>query len=300
MKTVTAALLVAGAALFAQEIPSEARQKIESALPAKAPANPKQPRKLLVLTLHVADGKPVRGHASIPYAKVAFEDMGHKTGAYEAVFTEDAAALAPATLARFDAVCFLNTAGVLTEDAALRRSLLEFVRGGKGFIAVHAGGGATFVQWPKYDQFPEFGEMVGGYENGGHPWKPDETITLKLDDPKSPINASFGGKGFQIADEVFQFQAPYSREKLHVLLSIDTAHTDMNPARRFLKERLADDDFAISWIKPYGKGRVFQTALGHNAHIYWNAPVLAHFLAGIQYALGDLKADATPSAKAHP
>ena len=51
----------------------------------------------------------------------------------------------------------------------------------------------------------------------------------------------------------------------------------------------------MSWIREYGKGRVFYTSLGHNAHIYWNAPLLQHMLAGIQYALGDLQADATPS-----
>ncbi len=291
-----AAALLTGVSLIAQEVSPEARQRVESALPAKAPAKPKKPRRLLLMTLHMADGKPVHGHASIPVAKYAFEQMGKKTGAFETVFSNDVNLFAPEKLAQFDAVCFLNTAGVLTEDPALRKSLLDFVRNGKGLVAVHAGGGATFVQYPKYDQFPEYGEMVGGYENGGHPWRPNETIILKLDDAASPLNRAFGGREVELQDEVFQFTAPYSREKNHVLLSIDTGKTDMNPRRRFLKERFADKDFAIDWIKTYGKGRVFQTSLGHNDHIYWNAPVLAHFLAGIQYALGDLKADATPSA----
>jgi type 1 glutamine amidotransferase len=118
-----------------------------------------------------------------------------------------------------------------------------------------------------------------------------------LEDPGSPVNAVFGGQSFQISDEVFQFQAPYSRSKLRVLLSIDTERTDMNPSRRFLPERTADRDFAISWIRNYGRGRVFYSSLGHNSHIFSNAPVLAHFLAGIQFALGDLAADATPVGK---
>jgi type 1 glutamine amidotransferase len=42
---------------------------------------------------------------------------------------------------------------------------------------------------------------------------------------------------------------------------------------------------------------VFYSSLGHGAPVFWNAPLLAHFLAGIQYVLGDLKADSTPSAK---
>ena len=56
-----------------------------------------------------------------------------------------------------------------------------------------------------------------------------------------------------------------------------------------------DGDYAVSWIHNYGKGRVFYTVLGHTAADFWNPPILAHFLAGIQYALGDLDADSTPS-----
>jgi hypothetical protein len=42
---------------------------------------------------------------------------------------------------------------------------------------------------------------------------------------------------------------------------------------------------------------VFYTTLGHNPHIFWDAKLLQHFLAGIQYALGDLQADDTPDAQ---
>jgi type 1 glutamine amidotransferase len=120
---------------------------------------------------------------------------------------------------------------------------------------------------------------------------------MQVEDAKSPLTAAFGGREFEISDEVFQFQAPYSREKLHILLSIDTDKTDMNPKRRFLKERAADHDFGMSWIRKYGKGRVFYTSFGHNPEIFSNAQMLQHFLAGIQYALGDLKADDRPSGR---
>ena len=53
----------------------------------------------------------------------------------------------------------------------------------------------------------------------------------------------------------------------------------------------------MSWIKTYHKGRVFYTVFGANPPSFWNPELLQHYLAGIQYALGDLKADATPSAK---
>jgi hypothetical protein len=55
-----------------------------------------------------------------------------------------------------------------------------------------------------------------------------------------------------------------------------------------------DGDYAISWLRNFGAGRVFYCALGHRKEILWNKPVLQHYLDGIQFALGDLKADATP------
>jgi len=290
-----------GAEVAEQEVvlnPQE-RERIAAAVPRKAPAAAKSPRKLLVVSLHVRDGQRLRGHTSIAYGNLAIELMGKQTGAYTATFSDDLSIFSPERLREFDAVCFNNTAGVLFEDPRLKKSLLDFIADGKGFVGIHAAA-ATFVQWPRYDQWPEFGRMLGATENGGHPWKPDETITLQLDEPDHPINAAFGGKGFHVRDEVFQFQEPYSRDRLRVLLSIDTERTDMDPARRFLPERFEDKDFAISWIRKHGEGRVFYSSLGHNPHIFWNRAVLGHFLAGIQFALGDLKADAKPSSVAEP
>jgi type 1 glutamine amidotransferase len=58
-----------------------------------------------------------------------------------------------------------------------------------------------------------------------------------------------------------------------------------------------DHDFGLSWIKKDGQGRVFYMALGHNERIYAIKSMLEHMLAGMQYALGDLKADDSPSVR---
>jgi len=42
---------------------------------------------------------------------------------------------------------------------------------------------------------------------------------------------------------------------------------------------------------------VFYTAVGHDERQYAITPLLEHLLAGMQYALGDLKADDSPSKK---
>ena len=196
---------------------------------------------MLVTNLSMRDGKPVRGSsaATIPPGNYAIQQMGTVTGAYEAVFNDDIEMFRPANIKQFDAICFNNTLGVLFDDPELRASLLGFVESGKGFVGIHDAI-ATFVQYPKYDQWPEFGRMLGGTENGGHPWN-GEVMTMKVEDPGNPINAAFGGKDFQIADQAFQLQEPVLRDRLHVLLRIDAEKT--GPARRILPVRKAGYGF---------------------------------------------------------
>jgi hypothetical protein len=283
--------------LRGQTLPPEQKQKVDDAIPVQAPAKPKRPRRMLVSNLEMRDGHPWRGssHDTIPVANYAIGQMGIRTGAYEAVFSDDVEMFRPVRIKQFDAVCFLNTVGVLFEDAELKKSLLAFIAGGKGFVGIHDAI-ATFVQYPEYGQWPAFGRMLGATENGGHPWD-GETMTVKVDDPKSPLNAVFHGDEFQIADQAFQFQEPALRDHLHVLLSIDVEKTGFFPKHHILPVRMADKDFPVTWIRAYGKGRVFYSSLGHGSPVFWDGPMLAHFLAGIQYALGDLKADSSPSGR---
>ena len=55
-----------------------------------------------------------------------------------------------------------------------------------------------------------------------------------------------------------------------------------------------DGDFALTWVKPYGKGRVFNTSFGHMADLYSNPQVLQFYLDAIQFATGDLQAATGP------
>jgi type 1 glutamine amidotransferase len=284
--------------LHGQELTPDQKQQVDQAIPGKAPAKPVRPRRILVSNLSMRDGRPARGSsfAAIPVANYAFEQIGKRTGAYEAVFSNDIEMFRPDKIKQFDAICFLNTVGVLFDDPELRQSLLAFISGGKGFVGIHDAI-ATFVQYPKYDQWPAFGQMLGATENGGHPWN-GEMMTIKIDDPVSPVNATFHGQEFQIADQAFQFQEPLLRDHLHVLLSIDAVKTAPSARGHLLPVRAQDKDFPVSWVRSFGLGRVFYCSLGHGAGIYTNSLLLEHFLAGIQYAVGDLKADSTPSAGA--
>jgi hypothetical protein len=55
-----------------------------------------------------------------------------------------------------------------------------------------------------------------------------------------------------------------------------------------------DKDFAVSWAKMYGKGRVFYSTLGHVPENWDRADVQTMYLEAIKWALGLTKADATP------
>jgi type 1 glutamine amidotransferase len=185
--------------------------------------------------------------------------VGKRTGAYAATVSNGIELFRPGKLKQFDAVCFNNMQGVLFDDPELRNSLHAFVTGGGGVVGIHAAI-ATFVQHPVYDQWPWFGRMLGGTENGGHPWMPTDTYTFKVDDPKSPLTAAFGGKGFEVTDEVMQLQETGLRERLHVLLSIDMEKS--KPSRGVLPARQPDNDFPLTWIRTEEKGRVFCSGMG--------------------------------------
>ncbi len=268
--------LVIGSVVEA-DMSKEEIEKIEKAAPSKATVEPVKPRKLLIF--NKCDGYK---HSSIPYWDKALEIMGKKTGAYSVVISNDMNAFKPEFLNQFDAVCFNNTTHLKFEES-LRKSLMDFVRGGKGIIGVHA---ATdnFYDWP------EAQEMMGG-KFSGHPWTAGGTWAVKIDEPNHPLTAMFGGKGFKIRDEIYRTEPPlYSRSKQLVLMSLDMS----DEATRETSEKPTDADTGISWIKTWGDGRVFYCELGHNNDVTWNPAVLKHYLDGIQFAFGDLKADTKP------
>ena len=122
-----------------------------------------------------------------------------------------------------------------------------------------------------------------------------EHVFIKLDDPGHPVNRAFGGQGFDFRDEFFRFHEVYSRDRVRVLLSIDTAKTDMRQGQFSDKIDRPDNDYALAWVRSHGKGRVFYSTIGHNPYVFWDKRMLEFYLAAIQFALGDLEAPTAPS-----
>ncbi len=225
-----------------------------------------------------------------------------------------------------------NDPAIQAVTDARRKAFVDFVRGGKGLAGIHAATDAYHGQLPGAagrgaaagrggraggqggppaqpapctsnqtagaaaggsPLWPEFNTMIGGYFK--HHWNYPTPITVKIDDPSNPINAAFKGQSFNTIDEVYTFAwDSFSRDNVRVLTSVD--YSQMTDCDKGLEtNRRPDNDYALSYIKREGQGRVYVNVLGHHESIYWNNPaMLEHILAGIQYALGDLKADDTP------
>jgi len=272
-------------------ISAEDRAKIAAALPDKVPATPKQARKLLVFDLNVVYG----GHPSRFYANLAFQQMGEKTGAFDVVVSRDPTVFEKESLAEFDAVFLNNTVGNQFEDPQLRQNLLEFVYGGGGLMGLH-GTTVAFWNWGAGggDDWPEFGRMIGG--RGANHREAQEHAYMKVDSPGHPLVAPFPENGFDLRDEFFRVGAPYSRDRVRVLFSIDTDKTDLS-AKPHERE---DQDYAMAWVRHYGRGRVFYSTVAHNPYQFWDPTMLKFYLGAAQFALGDLPAPTIPSARLTP
>ncbi len=264
-------------------------EKIREAAPAQAPVKPAKPRRVLVWG-HVWTHQPN------PFAEKALEILGEKTGAFSVVVSDDPRLLLGDKLPRFDALVMNNIhernpflpdnagslrgekkAAALKFDTAVKESILEYVRSGKGIVGIHAATAAC-QNWPAY------GEMIGAYY-GGHIY---QDVAIKVEDPAHAVNGCFQGKPFRIKDEIYISREPYSRTKLRILLSLDLERMP-DPGKR------KDKDYAVSWVRQYGTGRVFYTTLGHATETYWNPLFLRHVLAGVQFAIGDVAGETAPS-----
>ncbi|MCC7491478.1 MAG: ThuA domain-containing protein [Fimbriimonadaceae bacterium] len=221
-------------------------------------AAPTAPVKLLLVTKTAGFR-----HGSCDVAKIEVPALGQRSGLFEAKVTEDVADLEPDSLNQYQVVLFFTTGELPMSDAA-KANLLAWVKRGGGFLGMHSSTD-TFYRWPEY------GELVGGYFDG-HPW--NQVVNVKIDDPQHPAVEHLGAE-FQILEEVYQYRN-WSRDKVHVLMTLDNASVDVNAAG----VKRADKDFGITWCKDdEGAGRVFVSGLGHHDGA-WRDPRVHQMLLG--------------------
>jgi type 1 glutamine amidotransferase len=232
-------------------------------------------------------------HDSIGHALAVIDRLGHDSGLYDTYIRTDSQWItkqpvpAPARNARnlndFDAVfLFISGEGDWTDQQ--KRDFVSFVKDdGKGVVGAHTGN-AAFYDWP------EFGEMMGGYFDN-HPWNVF-TGKVVVDAPDFPAMRHFA-PAFSATEEFYVLrEKPYSRKNVRVLAHLDTSTVDLtNP-----DYHRHDADIPVAMARTYGKGRTFWSTFGHTIETWDNPDIQKMYFEAIKWAMGLTPGDATPSA----
>jgi type 1 glutamine amidotransferase len=233
---------------------------IDFELRVNGPSALRRGRKNILAWIDARSGAQSHGAAII-------ERLGYESGMYDTYIRTDSQSFND--LNDFDAIFFL---GGHESDLPPQRAaeLLSFVKDdGKGFVAGH-NAADVFRSWPEY------GRMLGG-RLAGHPWGfMDETLVIE--DPHFPGMQQLP-RILSLYHESYEIKE-LSREKVDVLMRLDTSKLDMSRAQR------KDGDFPQAWAKTYGKGRVYYNSLGHDVTTWDDPAIQKMYFEAIKWALG--------------
>ncbi|MBD9469655.1 ThuA domain-containing protein [Pseudoxanthomonas sp. PXM01] len=199
-------------------------------------------------------------HESIPVAVATLQRLAAAEGmAVDA--TEDADVFTAANLARYRVVVFASTTGDVLNEAQ-QAAMEGFVRGGGGFVGVHAAADTEY-DWPWY------GRLVGAYFKNHPPGLQSTHVQPEHDG--QPVGARW-----PITDELYNYRAN-PRPQVRVIATVD---------EREYEGGQMGDDHPIAWCHAFDGGRSWYTGWGHEAAVYADANVVAHLLGGLRYAAG--------------
>ena len=280
---------VAAQALPEFELTKEWEAKIEALAPERPLVEPKKKR--LVLVFNLITGY---NHWCTPHMTEVARIMGKKSGAYDAVVSDDIAHFEKENIWKFDAIILINNCsknprrnlfydkiGDMKKANELEANLIGHVAKGNGLVGFH---GAILMQ----NKSKAFSETMGG---SFHYHPRQTTVVGKVREKDHPISSAFKGEDLVHIDEPYCFNGAYSKFNFRPLLEMKLP--DVTPEEQEKLFSRSEKNLAryISWIKPHGKGRVFYCSPSHNAQSFENPSLLQFMLNGIQYALGDLECD---------
>jgi type 1 glutamine amidotransferase len=246
------------------------------------PALPPQPHAKQIFLKHVLVIGQTKGfeHDSVTAAMVAVYNMGKESGLWDTVIRTDTELITKKDLKRnaktlgyFDLIVFASTTSELDLDDSQKADMMSFIKeDGKGFVGIHAALDTNY-------NWPEYGEMIGGYFDQ-HPWGTFNAPIVN-ESPDFPAVRHFPHE-FVKFDEIYQ-PKNWSRDKVNVLLSLDASRLDYANNPRIHRE---DHDFPVAWSKMYGKGRVFYSTLGHTEESWEDPDIRKMYFEAIKWTLG--------------
>jgi type 1 glutamine amidotransferase len=227
-------------------------------------------------------------------AETVLRDIGAEHG-FQVVASKDGGVFEPDQIGQWDAFVFETTGDLTTEggeeksppiSADGEKAFYDAIRGGKGFIGMHCATD-TFGHHGKRKKGAEdpYIQMIGG-EFITHGDQQD--VRIDIVDPDFPgLATGFGksGSSFMIKDEWYALKN--MPEDLHVILVQVT-----EGMKGKMYER---PNFPITWARPYGKGRVFYTSMGHREEVWTNPSYQGLLLGALGWATGRIEANIEPN-----
>jgi type 1 glutamine amidotransferase len=208
-------------------------------------------------------------HEAIELSHAILKQVGENSGMFDVASSEDVSEFTVENLTRYDTVMFYTT-GELPMSSAQKAAFLGFVRSGRGFVGVHSATD-TYYEWPDYL------ELIGGYFDG-HPWH--QSVRINVADWSSALVSHFG-PSLEIHDEIYQIR-DFDERGSRVLLRLDPSSVDLT--RDGVHRR--PYGWPLAWTRSYGAGRVFYTALGHEAGVWRDTRYQRMLLNAILWAAG--------------
>ena len=227
-------------------------------------------------------------HDSVSAAMAAVYQMGMESGLWDTTIRTDTELITKKDLSQnaknlnyFDVLIFASTTGEMDLGDSQKQDMMSFIKeDGKGFVGIHAALDTNY-------NWPEYGEMIGGWFDQ-HPWMTFNAPIIN-EDPEFPAVRHFQGK-FVKYDEIYQPKS-WSRDKVHVLLSLDSTRLDYSNNPRIHR---ADHDFPVAWDKLYGTGRVFYSTLGHTEESWQDPDIKKMYFEAIKWSLGMTEGSTSP------
>jgi len=242
------------------------------ALPQTNPPTPK-------LQALIVTGQNTAGHdwhGTTPVLRKLLED----TGRFDVRVTEEFRGASAETLAPYDVVILSYYDGRKPElrwGERTDNALLNYVRAGKGLVIYHFAL-AAFDGWTEYEKL-----SAGNWRpnHGHHSARHDYTVTVK--DAGHPIMRGLKATFPQTNDELYANLQWQPAGAFHVLA---TAWDDHSLYKAGEKQPIPGPgaNEPVLWTVDYGSGRVFITALGHDAAAMKSPGFIATLTRGAEWA----------------
>lgn len=217
---------------------------------------------------------------AIPAANALLEKLARSRG-WGWFATENSAVFSPQILARFDTVVFNNVSGDSFSDqqeAALR----GFIEHGGGFVGIHAAGDGS-IPWDWYQK------AVIGAHFIGHPMGPQfQQARVRTESKDHPASRDLPDTWTR-TDEWYSFEHSPRAPDVHVLVTLDEASYTNHSG--FGRDLSMGKDHPVAWWRCTDNGRVFYTAMGHNASAYREPEMVSMITGALDWTMRREKPD---------